>query len=234
MATYRWGVSVSKSMDYFSLIDRLMVLDACAVSDALDSLGVNGVVDGLTRRSTKDRIVGRVQTMKLSVGSPPEDSKSHLGTRSVAQAAPTDVIVVEQKTGVVAAGWGGVLATAAKEMGVRGVIVEGPARDIDEYEEIGLPVFSRSKTPRSARGRIYESGVNVGVKVGDVEVEPGDLVVADGTGVVFVPAAMAEQVITVAERIVAREKSMVDAVKSGKPVTDVMGKDYETMLGTQK
>lgn len=225
---------VGNTMDYLSLIDRMTVLDACAVSDALDSLGVNGVVDGLTRRSTRDKIVGRVQTMKLSAGAPPEDSKSHLGTRSVEQAAPTDVIVVEQRTGIVAAGWGGVLATAAKEMGIRGVIVDGPARDIDEFEEIGLPVFSRSITPRTARGRIHESGVNVGVNVGDVHVEPGDLVIADGTGVVFVPADMAEQVIAVAERIVAREKLMADAVKTGEPVTAVMGKDYETMLRTQK
>jgi regulator of RNase E activity RraA len=220
-------------MDYLSLIDRLAPLDACAVSDALDSLGVNGVADGLARRSTDRKIVGRVQTMKLAAGAPPAGSSSHLGTLSVEQAAPTDVIVVEQRTGIVAAGWGGVLATAAKEKGVRGVIVEGPARDIDEYEEIDLTVFSRSVTPRTARGRIHESDVNVAVEVGDVHVEPGDLVVADGTGVVFVPAGLAEQVLDIAERIVVREKLMVDAVKSGEPVTDVMGKDYETMLGTQ-
>ena len=157
-----------------------------------------------------------------------------LGTRSVEQAEPIDVIVVEQRTGINAAGWGGVLATAAKQKGVRGVIVDGPARDVDEYEEIGLPVYSRSVTPRTARGRIHESGVNVGVKVGDVHVNPGDLVVADGTGVVFVPAEFAVQAIEVAERIVAREKLMAEAVNSGEPVTSVMGKDYETMLGTQK
>jgi regulator of RNase E activity RraA len=221
-------------MDYLSLIDRLTALDSCAVSDALDSLGVEGVVDGLRRRSTRNKIVGRVQTMKLSAGVPPEGAKSHLGTRSVEQAAPTDVIVAEQRTGVVAACWGGVLATAAKEKGVRGVIVEGPARDIDEFEEIGLTVFSRSVTPKTARGRIHESGVNVGIDVGDVHVEPGDLVIADGTGVVFIPAAMAEKVIAVAERIAAREKLITNAVGAGEPVTVVMGKDYETMLGTQK
>lgn len=221
-------------MDYDSLLDRMTALDACAVSDALDSLGINGVVETLTRRSTTDKIVGRVQTMKLSAGAPPEGSKTHLGTRSVEQAESIDVIVVEQRTGINAAGWGGVLATAAKQKGVRGVIVEGPARDVDEYEKIGLPVFSRSVTPRTARGRIYESGVNVGVEVGDVHVNPGDLVVADATGVVFVPAEFAVQAIEVAERIVAREKLMADAVTSGEPVTSVMGADYETMLGTQK
>jgi len=51
---------------------------------------------------------------------------------------------------------------------------------------------------------------------------------------VFVPAGVVDQVLDVAERVVAREKLMADAVKSGEPVTEVMGKDYETMLGTQK
>ena len=220
-------------MDYLSLIDRLSALDACAVSDALDSIGIDGVVDGLERRSTKDRIVGRVQTMRLSIGSPTAGGNSHLGTQSVEQAAPTDVIVVEQTTGVAAACWGGLLARAAREKGVRGVIVDGPVRDVDEYEEIGLPVFSRSVTPRTARGRIHESGVNVGIDVSDVHVEPGDFVVADGTGVVFIPVAVAERVIAAAERIVAREKSLEDAINAGEPVTSALGTGYETMLGPE-
>jgi regulator of RNase E activity RraA len=89
-------------------------------------------------------------------------------------------------------------------------------------------------TPRTARGRIYESGVNVGVEIGEVSVNPGDLVIADGSGVVFIPAEMADKVLDAAESVVAREKLMVEAVKKGEPVTAVMGKDYETMLGTQK
>jgi 4-hydroxy-4-methyl-2-oxoglutarate aldolase len=221
-------------MDYEKTFNRMAALDACAVSDALDSLGVDGVVNGIVRRSTDKRIVGRVQTMKLSAGAPPAGSNTHLGTRSIEAATSTDVIVVQQKTGVNAAGWGGVLATAAKEKGIRGVIVDGPARDVDEYEDIGLPVFSRSVTPRTARGRIYESGVNVGVEIGEVSVNPGDLVIADGSGVVFIPAEMADKVLDAAESVVAREKLMVEAVKKGEPVTAVMGKDYETMLGTQK
>ena len=181
----------------------------------------------------RKKIVGRVQTMQLAAGKPAADSKTHLGTQSIERASDTDVIVVEQRTGIEAAGWGGVLATAARHKGVRGVIVEGPARDIDEYEQIGLPVFSRSTTPRTARGRIHESGVNVDITVGDIPVRAGDLVIADGTGVVFVPADNAEEVISRAEKIVAREKMMVADVLDDNSVVDVMGKDYETMLGTQ-
>ena len=221
-------------MDYASLVDRLSALDTCAVSDALDSLGVNGTVTELPRRSTSARIAGRVRTIKLVAGKPAGGSRAHLGTQSIVESSDIDVIVVEQRSGIEAAGWGGVLATAAKHRGIRGVIVEGPARDIDEYEQIGLPVFCRSTTPRTARGRIHQAATNVEIRVGEVAVAPGDLVIADGTGVVFVPADIAEAAIAAAENITAREQLMSEDVRSGQPVTKVMGKDYETMLGTQE
>lgn len=216
------------------LIARLALLDACAVSDALDSLGHAGAVEGLVRRATRERIAGRVRTLKLAGGPGSTGAASHLGTRSVEEATDTDVIVVEQRSGVIAASWGGVLANAARHKHVCGVIVEGPVRDIDEIAEVGLPVFSRSITTRTARGRIHEAGINVPIIVGDVPVNPGDLVIADGSGVVFVAADIAAQVIARAERIVAREKLLVDAVNAGDAPSAVMGREYETMLSTPK
>jgi len=221
-------------MNYASLVNRLSVLDTCAVSDALDSLGASGAVSGLARRATTATIAGRVQTMKLAAGKPQGGSGSHLGTHSIVESTDIDVIVVEQRTGIEAAGWGGVLATAAHHKGIRGVIVEGPARDIDEYERIGLPVFSRTTTPRTARGRIHQAATDVEIQVGDISVAPGDLVIADGTGVVFVPADIAGKALAIAEKITARERLMSADVLSDHPVTEVMGKDYETMLGTQE
>jgi len=215
------------------LIERLEFLDACAVSDALDSLGVAGFAAGIERRSTRQRLVGRVRTMKLAAGPPPAASTTHLGTRSIEEAGDRDVIVVEQRTGSHAACWGGVLSEAAHHKHIRGVVVEGPVRDVDEINETGLPVFSRSIAPLSARGRIHESAINVAVQVGEVTVEPGDLVIADGSGVVFIPAAIAEKAIAKAEQIADRERQMVAAIHENEPVTAVMGRDYETLLGTQ-
>ncbi len=214
-------------------VARLEALDACAVSDAMDALGIAGTVDGLPRRSTRKRIAGRVQTLKLCDTPPQGGSRQHLGARSIGAASTTDIIVVEQRTGIACASWGGVLANAALRKGVRGVIAEGPVRDVDEYEEIGFPVFSRSTTATTARGRIYEESFNEAIRVGGIDVRPGDFVVADGSGVVFVPEAAADEIIAKAEYIVAKERLMTRAVLAGKPVTEVMGTDYETMLRTQ-
>jgi regulator of RNase E activity RraA len=212
------------------LIARLAHLDTCAISDALDKLGLKGVASGIHRVATDKRISGRVVTAKLEPDDGRPAASRHLGTTAIETAQPGDVIVMEQRTGIDAAAWGGNLSLAAQLRGVAGTIVEGPARDVDEAHGYGYPVFARSRTPRTARGRIVEVGTNVPIVVGDVAVAPGDYVVADGTGVVFVRASDIEAVLTAADAVVARERAMVAALREGTPVTQVMGITYETML----
>ena len=214
-------------MDDFTT--RLSRLDSCAVSDALDKLGLTGVALGLQRVATSRRISGRVVTVKLEADDGRPASR-HLGTTAVEAGQPGDVIVIEQRTGIDAASWGGNLSCAAQLRGIGGVIVDGPARDIDEAQGYDFPLFARSRTPHTARGRIVETGTNVPIVVSDIPVSPGDFVVADGTGVVFVAAGHIEAVLDAAEGIAARERAMVAALNEGLPVSQVMGKTYETML----
>ena len=212
------------------LLSRLMKMDSCAVSDAMDSLGLAGEVTGLNNQTTKDKIVVRTLTVKLDTKAPEGRSAKHLCSGAIEMGKAGNVIVIEQSTGVDAAGWGGVLSNAAQHNGVEGVIVEGPARDIDEAAGLGFTVYARGHTARTARGRVYEQSYNTKITVGDVAVNQGDYVIADGSAVVFIPASRAEAVIKIAERIVAKEKLMTEAVRSGTPVGTVMGSNYENML----
>jgi 4-hydroxy-4-methyl-2-oxoglutarate aldolase len=216
------------SMD--NLAVRLSRLDSCAVSDALDKLGLKGAVTGIHRFSTERRISGRVVTVKLETGDGRPVAARHLGTAAVEVAQPGNVIVIEQRTGIDAAGWGGTLSLGAKLRGVAGVIVEGPTRDVDEARGYDFPVFARNHTSRTARGRIAETGTNVPIAVGDIEVSPGDYVVADGSAVVFVLEREIEPVLAEAEAIAERERAMVVSLREGTPISQVMGKSYETML----
>src|SRR6267142_63514 len=110
------------------LVARLSRMDTCAVSDALDKLGLKGVVTGIDRFSTERGIAGRVLTVKLDRDKGESQASRHLSTAAIEAANPGDVIVVEQRTGIDAAGWGGNLSLGAKLRGVSGAIVEGPAR----------------------------------------------------------------------------------------------------------
>ncbi len=211
-------------------VARLKKLDTCAVSDALDSLNLPAAVTGIARLATDRAIAGRVVTVKLGTEKPADSPARHLGTAAIEAAEAGDILVIEQSTGINAAGWGGVLSNAAQVKGIAGIIVEGPARDIEESRELGFAVFARMATARTARGRIVEVDFNGEITVGDVTVVPGDLVIADASAVVFVPAARADEVLAAAERITEKERLMTAAVRRGDPVSEVMGADYETML----
>ena len=211
-------------------VKRLLKLDTCAVSDALDSLRMDGAVTGIKQLSGQQRIAGRIMTVKLGSDEPIGGSIHHLCSGAIEAAKKGDIIVVEQLTGIDAAGWGGVLSTAAKHKGIAGVILEGPARDIDESRAQGFPVYARYATARTARGRIYEQEFDCSITVGNVDVNTGDLVIADASAVVFIKADCAEKILEAAERIAAKEARMTEALLQGKPAGDVMGADYESML----
>ncbi len=212
------------------LLERLNKLDSCAVSDAMDSLGLPGEVTGINNQTTKNKIVGEVLTVKLGTEKPEGGSPKHLCSSAIEMGKGGNVIVIEQSTGLDAAGWGGVLSNAAQHNNIEGVIVEGPARDIDEAAGLEFTVYARGHTARTARGRVFEQSYNTEITVGDVKVNQGDLVIADGSAIVFLPADRVKDVIKIAERIVAKEQLMTEAVRSGTPVGTVMGSNYENML----
>ena len=220
----------SESKQAGSAVERLSRLDCCAVSDALDQLKLSGVVSGLPQLAGSGRIAGRAITMKLGIGTPQPGPTRHLGTAAVEAARPGDVIVVEQRSGVEAGSWGGILTLGAKLRGVAGVVADGPVRDIDEAKGLDFPVFARACTARTARGRVVELATNGPVAIGTVSVNPGDYVIADGSAVVFIRPEHIEQVLAAAESIAAREAAMAQALRAGRPITEVMGANYEHML----
>jgi 4-hydroxy-4-methyl-2-oxoglutarate aldolase len=214
---------------------RLSCLDACAISDALDQLGLAPSVTGIGPLSVRQRISGRVLTVRLLAGKPPTGASArHLCTNAIMLAKAGDVIAVEHRSGVECAGWGGILSNAAKQRGVSGVIIDGFARDIDEATEMLFPVYARAATARTARGRVYEASTGEPISIGDAMVADGDFVVADSTGTAFIPASEIEAVLDAAEAIAAKEAAMTKAVLAGVPVTEVMAANYEHMLEKSK
>ena len=98
------------------------------------------------------------------------------------------MIVVAQRTGIDAAGWGGILSRRAPRESICRNDRRGPTRDIEEASEIGYTVYARSCTARTARGRIHELPARP-IRLGEITVVPGDYVAADRSGCVAVPAA---------------------------------------------
>ena len=211
-----------------AFVARLNRLDTCIVSDALDKLGFTGVVPGLARLSTDSKITGPVVTVRLEAANG-QTADRHLCTAAIEAARPGEIIVVEHRSRADCAGWGGILSRAAGMRKIAGVIVDGICRDIDESRELGFPVFGRGVLPVTARGRVIETEFNTPVTIGSITVRPGDWVIADGSGVVFITAENLQAVVEQAEKLFARETELVADIESGTPVSQVMSRTYEHM-----
>lgn len=203
------------------LLDRLAALDTNTVSDALDFLGLPGATVGLRPLWNCPKIVGRASTVLLG---PKSDIAPtvHLITPVIEQVATDDRVLV------IAGGiegiscWGDIIANAASRKHIRGTVIDGFSRDIDGSEAIGYPVYGRGVTMISARNRVVQVDAGVTLNVAGVSVSEDDYVIADTCGSVFVPQAVIEKVLNLGERIARRQDGMVQAVRSGRSVVEVM------------
>ena len=204
-----------------TLLERLMKLDTCAVSDALDQLNLKGATYGIRPQWDCGKVVGRAVTVKIQPAGETRP-EAHLATPAVESAEPGDVIVIDNGGRPDQSCWGDILSNASQYKGIRGVVIDGATRDIDGSRDIGFPVFARAVVAHTARGRNQQESYNLIIQCGGTQVRPGDLLIADGSGVVFLAADKAEQIIETAERIQAREAEMIHAVRGGKSVVEVM------------
>src|SRR5207237_1666982 len=118
----------------------------------------------------------------------------NLQIQTLDEAPPGSVMVEVLEDGLETAGVGNLMATTGKVRGLAGMVIDGGARDIEELEEIGFPVWSRSQTPATSVGRYVPVARNVPVTCAGVLVRPDDWIVADKTGVVVVRKGSIPQV----------------------------------------
>ena len=216
------------------IVERLLKLDTCAVSDGMDRLGLMGATYGIRPMWPCPKIVGRAVTMKIKpVGL--DKAKQHLGTLPIDAAQPGDVIVIDNGGRPDTSCWGGLLALAAKTKGISGVVIDGACRDIDESRDVGFPVYARGAVPMTARGRVMQETYNQEIEFAGVQVHPGDLVIADGSGVVIIPRSKEEEIVRAAEAVAATEARMAEGIRQGMSVLAVLEKlGYEQMLDKDK
>ena len=176
------------------------------------------------------RIVGRAVTMKIKPAGL-DQPKQHLGTAPIEAANAGDIIVVDNGGKLEFSCWGGLLALSAKLKGLSGVVIDGASRDIDEARELGFPVYARGAVPMTARGRVVQESFNQEIQFAGVQCRPGDLVIADASGVVIVPKEKEEDVVAAAESIYQKEQEMAAGIRKGYSGLEMLEKlGYEQML----
>ncbi len=116
---------------------------------------------------------------------------------------------------------GGISSQTGKRQGEAGAIVEGGVRDVAHSRRVGYPIWSTEVTPTTGKWRLQTVELNGEVVVAGVRVTPGDIVVADDTGVCFIPRDRAVEVLALAEKKAAAEATKCEAIDNGVPVWDL-------------
>jgi 4-hydroxy-4-methyl-2-oxoglutarate aldolase len=200
------------------------------VSDAMDELGIVGAVPAAVLRpnDAKARVVGRALTVRNVAASAPVPDKVKAGVSGLGEieahnlAEPGDVLVVQGVDQV--SNLGGISATIGHRQGEIGAIVDGGARDVDHSRAIGLPVWSKSVSPITGKWRVETVAINKPVAICGVTVNPGDVVLADETGICFIPRERAGEVLQRAQRNAAAEKLRDERIASGVPIAELIAK----------
>ncbi len=126
--------------------------------------------------------------------------------------APRIVVQHDIDNPVVGSFWGEVNANMHKALGCVGTITDGSVRDLDEAEELGFHFFSSCVTVSHAYVHTIDMGIPV--KVGELVVQPGDLIMGDQHGVISIPIEIAKDVPKAAQMMEDWERTVIDFCKS--------------------
>ena len=188
-------------------INRLREASTTEVWDALAERGYRHQFEGGWVSSRPERkLIGRVFTARFMPERPDvnriiegeaadQGLDSHPTKRIIEMLQPGDVLVVDVMGRIEYGQFGGdnLIYGLFVKTG-NGFIVDGSFRDLDGVFEHNVPVYARGHHP-GVRGRAMLTGINVPVRIGDAIAMPGDIVVADRTGVIFIPPHLAEAVV---------------------------------------
>ncbi|UCE32977.1 MAG: RraA family protein [Burkholderiales bacterium] len=188
------------------LVDGFRGTATASVADAVDKLaGRRGYIDHAIKPRINDKkIVGPAVTVQEG----PTDEflpPSHaIDLIDASDAGSVIVIAIDGEADV--AVWGGLMTAGAVANKLEAAVLDGAVRDITEIRrDYDFPVYARSASPGTTLGRFKTLASNVPVKIGAIEIRPGDIIVGDVDGVVAVPREHAEAVLEMAREIDARE-----------------------------
>lgn len=215
-----------------SLIQELLAYEGLTptLSDILDSLGIKGAVAGSILRPviTGKKIAGPALTLKYvperltPAQSFHEQAKAKLADRDAyALAEPGDVVIIDGGGSAEISAMGGLSTLIAKKYGLAGNIVDCGVRDIQDIRTLDYPVWSRGITPISGKFRLEALQINGPVVCAGISVAPGDLVVADDSGVVIVPQKVIKEVVTQALKVLKKESRLLEAIEEGSSLAEI-------------
>ncbi len=202
------------------IIERLGRLDVASASDAMDKLGVPCGLLGIHAVVPDKHICGRAFTVHYV---PNGVIKGNVGD-FLDDVQPGQVVVIDNGGRLYCTVWGDIMTFVATAKGIAGTVIDGVCRDIPGIKENNYAIFSKSTYMVTGKDRVTVDYVNRPVAISGVQVCPNDIILADDTGVVCIPDALAEKVADIAENIEKTEQAIIAEVKNGMSLKDARAK----------
>lgn len=206
-----------------SIESRLSEFGTSELSDAMDELGILCVMPGIyPQRAGQGRIAGRALPVHLvpklddasayrfggGVGKPLEQVLQTM--------AEGDVVIMDLQGSIQASAWGGLASRLAQRRGVRGTIMWGTCRDVEEIRQVGYPVWAVGVCPRRSRNEFTFGSIGEPITISGVTIGRDDWILADESGVLRIPGKSLEAVLELATRVSVQERELLGMVKDDK------------------
>lgn len=198
------------------IIDSYRKLDTASISDAMDRHGIPCGMLGIKAVTPGVKAVGQAFTVHYT-----KCGEIH-GTVGdfLDDVAPGEIVVIDNGGRLNCTVWGDIMSFYSHECGIEGTIIDGVCRDVPTILELQYPIFTKGTFMVTGKDRVYVDGINVPVSISDIQVLPGDLIVADESGAVRVPFSMAETILEEANMIEQKEEKIRQEIKKGNKLKD--------------
>ncbi len=198
------------------VIEGFRSIDTSTISDVLDEMGLDCLVSGVKAVDVGFALVGPAITIKQISGLVGTYPIEDFQISKILEISQRGDVLVFDNSGKEISTWGGLASLAAKEKGIAGVVIDGASRDSDYVAELKFPVFSRYITPRTGKTRTKMLEMNGEIQCGGIRVRPGDVIVADRTGIIVIPRERAAEVLEKSRKSIKGEKDFADGLRTGK------------------
>jgi regulator of RNase E activity RraA len=209
-----------------ALIADFRRVEVASVSDALEQLtGQRMYMSHRMHPILTAKFAGFARTVLLKKDEGNSDPAALNGMlEAIDQGSADSVYVMVVEDGEDIAGMGGLMGTAMSARGYAGAVIDGGVRDVAYLRKIGFPVYATGIVPSTSVHHYRFGGAQIPVKCDGVMVNAGDIVAADSDGVVIVPRAKAQEILTLAQQMDFKEHSMYAVIEQMKSIVEAVKK----------